>query len=156
MRRAQQGFTIVELIIVVAVVGVLAAMALPAFQNYAKRAKLSEVLMAASSCRSPISEVYMIGGQDSVPANGWGCESAVATSKYVASIVTDENGKITVTSRAIGAGIDGNVLTLTPTDSSGAALVYTPGTKIGRWVCGAAVHGTTIPDKYLPGSCRGI
>jgi type IV pilus assembly protein PilA len=156
MRRTQQGFTIIELIIVVAIVGLLASIALPAFQNFAKRAKLSEVLAAASSCRSPISEVYLIGGQDSVPANGWGCESAVATSKYVASIATDENGKVMVTSRGIGGGIDGTVLTLTPTDMSGSPMVYAPGTKIGRWVCGAAAHGTTIPDKYLPGSCRGL
>jgi type IV pilus assembly protein PilA len=156
MKRIQQGFTVIELIVAVAIVGLLASIATRALHDYTKRAKLSEVLLAASACRSPIAEVYLLGSQDSVPANGWGCESLVSTSRYVASVTTDEDGKVTVTSQAIGIGIDGNVLTLTPTDASGNALTYAPGTKVGRWVCGAAAHGTTIPDKYLPGSCRGI
>ena len=153
---AQKGVTLIELIIVLAIVGVLAAMALPAFQNYAKRAKVSEVILAASVCRGTVSEVYQIGGQDSVDAGGWGCESSTSTSKYVASIATDADGKITVTAQNIGRGIDGNAVTLVPADSSGAVLTYAPNTVVKRWICGSTVAGTSIPDKYLPNSCRGL
>ncbi len=55
----------------------------------------------------------------------------------------------------IAPDVDGRIVTLTPADFSGAPLTYAPGTSVGRWVCGAAAHGTTVAPKYLPGSCRG-
>lgn len=90
-----------------------------------------------------------------IGADSWCCESSVASSKYVASVATDTNGKITVKAKGIGPGVDGNVLTLVPANSSGAALTYAPGTAIQQWICGAPGDGTTIPSRYLPGSCRG-
>ena len=153
---AQKGFTIIELIIVVGIVGVLAAIALPQFQNFAKRAKMSEVILAASSCRTLISEVYQLSGQDSVPAGTWGCESSTSTSKYVASVATDEDGKITVTAQNIARGIDGYVVTLVPADATGAPLTYVPYAAVKSWICGSTAMGTSIPDKYLPASCRGL
>src|ERR1051325_10917025 len=94
MKHIQQGFTLIELMIVVAIIGILAAVALPAYQDYTVRAKMSEVMLAASSCRTSISEIYQSGG--SAPGAGnWGCETV--TSKYVSSVATDANGKVTVT-----------------------------------------------------------
>ena len=155
MKRVQQGFTLIELMIVVAIIGILAAVALPAYQDYTKRAKMSEVILAASACRTTITEVYQSGSQSTVSAGNWGCESTTSSSKYVTSVATDANGKITVTAQGIGTGIDGNVVTLVPANASSAALTYTPGTTINRWICGASAMGTTIEAKYLPGSCRG-
>src|SRR5881392_1254637 len=101
MKTLQKGFTLIELMIVVAIIGILAAVALPAYQDYTIRAKMSEVILAMSACRTSITEVYQSGG--SAPGAGnWGCEvSAGSGSKYVSAINTDPNGKVTATVQSI-------------------------------------------------------
>jgi type IV pilus assembly protein PilA len=142
--------------IVVAIIGVLAAVALPAFHGYSKRAKLAEVLLAATGCRTVITEAYMTEAQPSAAANAWGCESSSPSSRFVRSIATDASGRITVTAQGIAADVDGKDVTIYPSDVGGAPLVFGPGSHaIPRWVCGSAAEGTTVSAQYLPASCRG-
>src|SRR5512145_448890 len=95
MRHIQKGFTLIELMIVVAIIGILAAVALPAYQDYTIRAKMSEVILAMSACRTSITEVYQSGGAGGGVANGWGCEvSPSQATKYVAQVTTTPNGSV--------------------------------------------------------------
>lgn len=152
MKRVQQGFTLIELMIVVAIIGILAAVALPAYQDYTKRARLSEVILAGSACRTSVTEVYQTtpSGGTLPSAGSWGCESS-GPSKFVSSVTTNASGAVSIAVRNVGdATIDGAIVTLVP---SGAAI----GTGVPQWVCGSTTltPATTVAAKFLPGSCRG-
>lgn len=137
-KQAQRGFTLIELMIVVAIIGILAAVALPAYQSYTVRAKVSELILAASSARTCITEAFQSNG-GAIPANVSSACAVTATGK-VSNAGVSGGGIITVeganTSTSVGAAV---TITLTPT-ASGGTLV---------WSC----SGTD--SKYTPSSCRG-
>ena len=157
MKQLQQGFTLIELMIVVAIIGILAAVALPAYQDYTIRAKMSEIILAMSACRTSITEVYQSGGT-APAANNWGCEGGVA-SKYVAGIATNTNGVVTATVQGISPSVDTSVVTLAPLVNNGGTIQVansaTMGIGLYGWRCGSSTDGTSVNQKYLPGSCRG-
>jgi type IV pilus assembly protein PilA len=157
-KHIQKGFTLIELMIVVAIIGILAAVALPAYQDYTVKARISEGILATSQCRTAIAEVYQTGNSGTAPgANGWGCESAsgVAPTKYVASITTSGDGEITVllaTTNDLSTA-SGKSIKLTPMKADGTTTLTVADipTQVGNFKCLAVDAEVT---KFLPGSCK--
>lgn len=156
-RGIRRGFTLIELMIVVAIIGVLAAVALPAYQDYTVKARVSEVVLAASTCRTAITEA--IQTSTTLPsANGWGCEATgSAPSKFVSTIQTSAAGIITVTSQNLGSSITG-AIQLAPCTNAAATTFATctapsAGGTVAVWLCGPTSTGG-LASKYLPGSCK--
>jgi len=122
MGRLQRGFTLIEVMIIVAIIAILAAIALSSIQEYVLRTKMSEVILALSGCRTTVSEIYQGAGSSAPGPNGWGCESAAAQSKYVSKVETSANGAVTATVQGIGGGLDGTVVTLIPLNAAGVPV----------------------------------
>lgn len=164
MKSVQKGFTLIELMIVVAIIGILAAVALPAYQDYTIRAKVSEAILAGSACRTAVSEAYQSAA--TLPgANAFGCEQNIAgtaasrPSKYVLSVTTDANGIITVATPELTTepslkGAADKVIVMEPLAAVGGGAA-TPNSPVGAWKCGPGTSAKKIDPKYLPASCRG-
>jgi type IV pilus assembly protein PilA len=162
MKAVQKGFTLIELMIVVAIIGILAAVALPAYQDYTARAKMSELILAASACRTSVTET--VQSATTLPAGGqWGCESRIAAThpitKYVQMIQTNGAGDIrvqvsTAVPPVINADLTGKYVILQPSSSAVGYTAPVVGAAIASWTCGPQSGQTPDISKYLPGSCR--
>ncbi len=171
--QQEKGFTLIELMIVIAIIGILAAVALPAYQDYTVRSKVSELMIGASSPKSLISEAFQSDGLAGVTAaaNEYALRPvAEKQSKYIANIaISNTTGAITVTTAASAtSGL--------PTDAAGMTLVFTPNvnnallaagvTGAVDWACASTTASTagtrglvsdglgTLPAKYAPSECR--
>jgi type IV pilus assembly protein PilA len=156
MKKTNNGFTLIELMITVAIIGLLAAVALPAYQNYTARTRMSEVIIALSRCRSSITETTQsaillpLGG-------GWGCETTVGDppfSQYVEMIETSDEGAVRAEIRGVSALVNGQRLMMRPWPDVARSRSLQPGDFIAMWDCGPATTNTVDISTAVPASCR--
>ena len=160
MKQATQaGLTLIELMVVIALIGILGALALPAYQDYTIRAKVSEMLLAANSCKTAVSEALASASSADVSAQlPKACDSQ--STRYVSGVSVDANGVITVAGNPEtlrgSTSASANAIALTPLRSDGNPVSGSSdgGQPIGSWRCGPAAS-QALPAKYLPASCKG-
>ena len=138
MKNIQKGFTLIELMIVVAIIGILAAVALPAYQDYTVRAKVSELILAASSARTAISEKFQTDPSNTSCAGGG---VTIAFTGKVSSATVGDGGTVEIRgstdSTSIGQAV---TITVTPTFSTATGTI--------TWSC------VGVPSRYMPSTCR--
>ena len=150
MKRIQKGFTLIELMIVVAIIGILAAVALPAYQDYTVRAKMSEVLLAASGPKTAVSESFQSNSAMPATQAAAGMPPVADTAtRLVTSVTYAQTTALvsTITSLATTA-VGGGVLVTQGVILTGTGVAATG---VVQWVCTPA---GALPAKFLPSSCR--
>ena len=174
MKKIQQGFTLIELMIVVAIIGILAAIAIPAYQDYTIRSKVSEVVIAGSSVKALLSEAFQVDGITGLTNAATAFNATPAAekqSKFVSNVAIVAGTPWTVTlslaataGNGIPTGLNNNTLTLSP-NVQGVTPIATSVGSID-WACGSFTTNTatarglgnvvagTLPAKYAPSECR--
>lgn len=153
--KAQKGFTLIELMIVVAIIGILAAVALPAYQDYTARAKVSEAMLAVSGCKTSVAEYLQTNNAFPASTDTAGCSSS--STKYVKELsVSSTDAAISAEIQGTGSAADGKKLTLQPTADADRKTAVTLAngvmTPIAGWSCGTDATGADL--KLFPAQCR--
>jgi type IV pilus assembly protein PilA len=144
MNKMQKGFTLIELMIVIAILGILMAIAIPAYQDYAVRAKVSEGINLAGASKLAVAETYSSRGR--LPTNNVSAglpSSTLISGPYVSSVNVNASGVVVITYTGLEPKISASVLHLSPSTSSGAV----------QWRCKGST-GTNPEPRYLPAACR--
>jgi type IV pilus assembly protein PilA len=166
LKKVQQGFTLIELMIVVAIIGILAAIAIPAYQDYTIRAKVTEGIGLADAAKTSVAEAFESGDLKGVSALAVGWIPTQFASKYVTSVAVAASGLITVKYSGVVPQINGKLLTLTPFVNQAVLAAGAQGAV--DWGCAtltaaaAAANNLTVPGanmgtldaRYTPASCK--
>ena len=150
---AQSGFTLIELMIAVAVVGVLAAIALGQWREYTRRARMSEVVLALGTCKTRVGESYLSLPTPPASGGGWGCDSTQST-QYATGIQTSADGAIRVTIGNLDPAVNGLYVHMIPARSDGITPMSAGsdlGSGVASWICGSDAQQVRAA---LPSSCR--
>jgi type IV pilus assembly protein PilA len=154
--QLDRGFTLIELMITVAIIGILASIGLPAYQNYSARAKISEAILAASVCRTSIAET--VQAESALPVAGtWGCETRTGdppSSRYVLRIESSGEGAIRVVITGINSDVNNQALVLRPWPDVARSAAVLGGDRIAAWDCGSDPANARDISVSLPASCR--
>ena len=155
MKHNNSGFTLLELMIVVAIIGILSSVSLPAYQNYSARAKIGEVVLALSTCRTAISET--VQSASSLPIGGeWVCESKTGTAltTFVEVLETSDEGAVRAKIQNVNSLVNGQHILLRPWPDLNRTGPVQAGDAIAQWDCGPDPTNTENISAMLPGSCR--
>jgi type IV pilus assembly protein PilA len=149
----QSGLTLIELMIVVAIVGLLAAIGVGQWREYTRRARMSDVVLAIGTCKTRVSESYLSLPSAPASASGWGCDASLRT-QYATAVQTSASGAIRVTIGNLDAAVNGLYVHMIPAHSDGATPM-SPGTDLGTgvagWICGSDAQQVRAA---LPSGCR--
>jgi len=159
--RRVRGFNVVELVIVLMIIGILVALAIPGYRDNRRRANMTEVVLATSPCRMAVSDGWL-REQASPGAGNWGCEHAAPTTRFVGRVQTTENGEIRVQVRNLASNLDGLFVYLKPYETAVPATsgggVFEPGQAVRSWRCGVANSDVASQAlmQVLPSTCRDL